>query len=686
MKKIRYTLLFISLIISFTVHSQRIDIGPPVNEPNAIESTPSISLDGKTLIYVSDKTGIQQYYQCTLKPDGLWDNPVPIDSINKLCKPASLLGASSLSFDGNTLYFCAIFETGFGDMDIYVSKRKGKVWGAPINLGNVINSETYEGTPSISVNEKVLYFAKDNPGYKTKGFQCKKIYVSEKDSAGNWRTPVPLPVPVNLDCEQSPRICFDDRTLFFSSVREGSVGKADMYMTKILAKNIYSAAIPMAFTNTEQGDMYASVLASGDRLYYSISSNESASGAFGGVFLIDIPIEFRPFHSLTIFGNVKDSITGDPLRADIIVKNANTTIEEFRISSNEVDGNYTLVLAEGKNYSIEFSTENYSSKFLSYDLRKLEKNRQERLNIGLFASINLELNIYDSELYEPLTADIQIIDSQTGKKSNIATDIDRMPSGRYKIQVSKQNYSSASFDFDLSSTIQFDRFVKNIELTAVREDYIFDISKLGIQDGETVELISKNMYNSEKIVIKITRRGDEYIIEEPGKEPYTVKDKFTARYVKGGKYDVSVSPKGYFFYNTIIDLEDSASGMTSIQLEPIITDTKFTLENIVFETNSAELNSSSFGELDKLVNMLSKNNSVKIEISAHTDDIGSNNYNLQLSNKRAKSVVSYLIEKNINATRLIFVGYGESKPAIPNNSEANRAINRRVELRITGTE
>ncbi len=684
------TVIFFFNQISF---SQRIDIGEPINEPNAIESTPSISLDGKTLIYVSDKTGIQQYYQSLLGKDGNWTAPTPIDSINVLCKQGSRLGASSLSFDGNTLYFCAVFDGGYGGMDIYISKRKGKSWGAPINIGNIINTEAYEGTPSISVNEKTLFFAGDNPGFKTKGFQCKKIFISHKDTAGNWQKPIPLPVPVNLDCEQSPRICFDDRTLFFSSVREGGKGKADMYMTKILAKNIYSDAIPMDFTNTEQGDMYASVLASGERLYYSVSSNEKSSGRFGGVFLVDIPKEFRPFHSLTVYGQIKDTITGKPVKADIIVYNANTTLEEFRISSNEVDGNYTLVLAEGKNYSVDIFAEGYSHKFLSYSLKKIEKNKTINKNIGLFSMINLELNIYDSDLYEPLTADILVLDYETGRKTKIQTDIDRMPSGRYnislpvggkyKIKITKDNYSSGAFDFDLSSTIQFDRFVKNIELSPNREDYKFDLANLGIKVGETIEIVSENMYNNEKIITKITRTADGYIIEENGKDPYKVKNTYIARYIKGSKYEVTVSPKGYFFYNTIIDLAEDSGGTTKIELEAIIKDTKLTLKDIVFESNSAELNSSSFIELNRLVKLLNENTTVKIEIAAHTDNVGSDNYNLKLSNKRAESVVNYLIEKNISGSRLIDKGYGEKAPIAPNDTEENRALNRRVELKVT---
>ncbi len=693
MKQIQVFIFSLILIaLTHTVFSQRTDIGEPINEPDAIESTPSISLDGKTLIYVSDKTGIQQYYQSSIKPDGTWAKPVGIDSVNMLCKAGSRLGASSLSFDGNTLYFCAVFEGGYGDMDIYMSKRKGKTWGAPINLGNIINTSTYEGTPSISLDEKTLYFAKDNPGFVTKGFLCKKIYVSHKDSAGNWQKPIPLPAPVNLDCEQSPRICSDNRTLFFSSVRAGGKGKADLYMTKILAKNTYSGAVPMDFTNTEEGDMYASVLASGEKLYYSISGNESSEDAYGGIFIVDIPEQFRPYHSITLHGQVRDSLTGKPLKADIIVSDANTTLEEFRISSNEVDGNYTLVLAEGKNYSIDFSAKNYSHQFASYNLKHLNKNRTEEKNIGLFSGINLELNIYDADLYIPLTADISILDSETGQKTKIETDIKRMPTGRYnlslpiggnyKIKITKENYSSASFNFDLSSIIQFNRFVKNSELSPVRQEHEFSLCDLGIQIGETIEIVSKNKDNNETLITKVTKVKDGYIIQKNEDEPYKTDEcNYKENYIKGNRYDITVSPKGYFFYNTVLDMSEDNT-KTDLRLKPILKDTKLTLKNITFESNSAELSASSYIELNRVIKLMTDNKGIKIEISAHTDDVGSETYNLKLSNRRATSVVNYLIEHNISNSDLIAKGYGESAPLVPNISDENRALNRRVELKI----
>ncbi|WP_341841318.1 OmpA family protein [Chitinophaga caseinilytica] len=87
-------------------------------------------------------------------------------------------------------------------------------------------------------------------------------------------------------------------------------------------------------------------------------------------------------------------------------------------------------------------------------------------------------------------------------------------------------------------------------------------------------------------------------------------------------------------------------------------------------------------ELDKLVDFLRENATLQVEISGHTDNVGSDADNLLLSQNRAKSVVDYLAQHGIAATRLKAKGYGETKPLESNDSDAGRAQNRRTELKI----
>jgi len=106
------------------------------------------------------------------------------------------------------------------------------------------------------------------------------------------------------------------------------------------------------------------------------------------------------------------------------------------------------------------------------------------------------------------------------------------------------------------------------------------------------------------------------------------------------------------------------------------------LEGVYFETNSAELTASSTATLDRAVKTLQKRSTIKVEVAAHTDSRGKASYNLDLSNRRAASVMAYLVAHGVNADRLTSQGYGEAQPRADNATVAGRAKNRRVELRI----
>jgi outer membrane protein OmpA-like peptidoglycan-associated protein len=84
--------------------------------------------------------------------------------------------------------------------------------------------------------------------------------------------------------------------------------------------------------------------------------------------------------------------------------------------------------------------------------------------------------------------------------------------------------------------------------------------------------------------------------------------------------------------------------------------------------------------LSSIVELLQRNPTVTIEISAHTDDVGTDEYNLDLSNKRAFSVTNYLRNHGVPSSQLVAKGYGKSRPLVENTSDENRAKNRRVEL------
>ncbi len=149
---------------------------------------------------------------------------------------------------------------------------------------------------------------------------------------------------------------------------------------------------------------------------------------------------------------------------------------------------------------------------------------------------------------------------------------------------------------------------------------------------------------------------------------------------------LQIQKDGYLFYSQNINLKEKTSQEKpyeiEVLLEPIATNSKITLNNVFFDFNKADLKMESFVELDKLTELMQKNPTIKIEISGHTDNKGDDLYNQTLSQKRAESVVNYLVQKGIVKTRLTAKGYGETQPIAPNDTEENKAKNRRTEVKV----
>jgi outer membrane protein OmpA-like peptidoglycan-associated protein len=108
----------------------------------------------------------------------------------------------------------------------------------------------------------------------------------------------------------------------------------------------------------------------------------------------------------------------------------------------------------------------------------------------------------------------------------------------------------------------------------------------------------------------------------------------------------------------------------------------YTINDILYATNSAELTDRSRFILRGFAQFLKENPTIKVGIHGHTDDVGEDASNLTLSDDRAKGVRQYLISQGITTNRLTAKGFGETKPKFPNTTDANRAQNRRTEFVI----
>lgn len=144
---------------------------------------------------------------------------------------------------------------------------------------------------------------------------------------------------------------------------------------------------------------------------------------------------------------------------------------------------------------------------------------------------------------------------------------------------------------------------------------------------------------------------------------------------------VAVSPA-----RTILSIIDEEPLVTSLEftpaqmLEALNADGSIALYGILFDFDKATLQQASDKQLQDVLTLLHTNRDLRLEIQGHTDNDGSADYNQQLSQRRAESVKQYLMLFGIEPSRLQAKGYGESMPVVPNNSEENKAKNRRVEL------
>jgi len=153
----------------------------------------------------------------------------------------------------------------------------------------------------------------------------------------------------------------------------------------------------------------------------------------------------------------------------------------------------------------------------------------------------------------------------------------------------------------------------------------------------------------------------------------------------GRNYGFSANAKDYLFHSENLIIPPAISVQEiymDMLLHKVKVGSKIILKNIFFDFDKTTLRPTSTAELDRLTKMLNDIPTLKIEISGHTDNIGSDEYNKNLSEGRAKTVVDYLIDKGIDRERLTFAGYGESQPIETNDTEEGRQMNRRTEFEV----
>ncbi|NPA68494.1 MAG: OmpA family protein [Chlorobi bacterium] len=168
-------------------------------------------------------------------------------------------------------------------------------------------------------------------------------------------------------------------------------------------------------------------------------------------------------------------------------------------------------------------------------------------------------------------------------------------------------------------------------------------------------------------------------------ESYASTGAYSVPLPPGKDYALTAGAPDYFFHSENFVIADTSTHEVirkDIQLQPMGVGAKIVLNNVFFDTGKATLRPESFPELNRLASLLIKYKNIRVEISGHTDSQGSAAFNQRLSQRRAQSVVDYLLSRGVNLAQLVAVGYGESMPRADNSTAAGRQLNRRVEAKI----
>ena len=658
----------------------------------------NISGNGQHAIVGIEKDGQTRYITFT-KSGGTFANPSENNPLNDLIDKKSVRPLEpSLSVDGSQIYFAA--DNGSGNTDIYVIRRQNGKWSDMTALGDSINTAAQERYPAIAPDGNTLYFSRIKEaakGVSIPDSRCGTLYMSTHKTDGSWSLAKDVPEPVSLGCDAAPYVAPDSKTIYFASIRKEDREDFDIYYTYRPDARTWMIPISIDTLNGQYHDLTPAYDYDGKQFYYLHSEKKTDYLAKA-----DIPANFLFKPVTRYFGKTTDRTTKKPLGTDIKVNDAFSSITLAQFNSDDITGEYDFFLNGETPVFIDFSHPGYS-----HNIVETTPNKQEnKQDYDFFDKLDLQLNVFDSDMFDALESDIHI--KSNGKDTTV--NIDKLAVGRYKMtlpignnfgfNITKDLYTDYDFNLDLSQVVLFESVEKDAEL--ISSKILLRVEVRGLDPGETADVSIVDISTISRYTTSKTTGTD-------GNTEFWLR--------KGDLYQVNIAKKGYTMYNqtTALGVKDLAVGkiqnvngqqidmsnvsITSdetINLDGSVTiraeikkmteGVKMEIQNINFETNSSTLNPSSYEELDMLVDNLKMNSDIKIELSAHTDDIGADAYNFKLSDQRAAAVAEYLIAKGIAKSRIISKGYGKTQPLVPNTSDENRAKNRRVELKVISTD
>ena len=391
-------------------------------------------------------------------------------------------------------------------------------------------------------------------------------------------------------------------------------------------------------------------------------------GSGHDIYSIPIPLALQPRKVVNIQGVLKDCSTGKPIEAQIAIFENGKSMGTSGLKSNAFDGNFTVVLKTGASYEINIAPRGYVPYSVVYDLTETNEYGLINKNICL-EPFEMRQHIYPLIDGDTTTALLFVDDVMLADTTSIFVV---EANSSYVVRIEKEGYKTIKQTLRIPAGTRTAHLHKSYKLAATKPqlnlrivndiDSLIKGSLLQLYDGKT-----------RKVVYQGKLEEGFYNMELEYDRKYMYKALAPRHFYHQGELDLTG-----INYGKIIN-EDAV-------LTPIEVGAKITINSILFETASAELTENDKNELKNVINVLAQNKNIIVEISAHTDDVGSDGNNLKLSEARAQSVMDYLISKKVPTRMLTSKGYGESQPVVPNTSDASRAQNRRVEFRVSAVK
>ncbi len=320
----------------------------PVPELNssADDFVTGFARGGQEAYLTSSRTGNRQRLYRVSYEQGRWSEP---ERLGGALSDATHAGAATLTIDGNLMVFAAFQHElgGQGRTDLYIAERHGRRWTVR-NIGAGVNSSYWDSQPCLSADGELLIFTSDRPG----GSGGTDLWMSRRQGSG-WSAPMPLSRLNTAADEMAPVLAPDGRTLYFASNRDGNF---DIFVSRMQADGSFGRAEKLAAPVNTSADEFFFVPIPGEDA--ALLSRATAAGDLDVFRVVPNPEPPEPVLMVrgTVLDARSNAPLGG---AVITITDLRTRRKLAELYSDEETGQYYVALPSGRSYSITASREGY---------------------------------------------------------------------------------------------------------------------------------------------------------------------------------------------------------------------------------------------------------------------------------------------------------------------------------------